>query len=320
MCIWGNIIADRLTWPVFMEALNDWIRAIRAEGVVLVRTRVAAPWGFSVPQRDAVVFHFVAQGHAFVRQPDAETVELRSGELVLLPRGSAHEVAHSAHGKAIPLDRFLARWNGVVDSDAEATTLICGQYDLDQHLALPALRAMPPAISLHAGTEPVYSPLRNTLRMLSDEVEAPNFGNQIVVRNLISSLFVYFIREWSEASSSRAHNWFSAMRSPSLAQVLTRIHASPSYAWTLEELAQEAGLSRAAFARHFNTLIGEPPHTYLTRWRMGIAAQLLRETSLRLAEIASRVGYQSEFSFSRAFKAFRGVSPMHYRRTASYPD
>ena len=302
-----------------MDPLNDWIRAIRAEGVVLVRTRVADPWGFSVPPRNAVVFHFVAQGRAFVRRPDAETVELRSGELVLFPRGSAHEVAHSAHGKAMPLDTFLARWDGVVDSDAKATTLICGQYNLDQHLALPALRAMPPAITLHAGIEPGHSPLRNTLRMLSDEVEAPNFGNQIVVRNLISSLFVYFVREWSEASSSRAGDWFSAMRSPSLAQVLTRMHESPNYAWTLEELAREAGLSRAAFARHFSTLIGEPPHTYLTRWRMGIAAQLLEETNLRLAEIASRVGYQSEFSFSRAFKSVRGVSPIHYRRTASNP-
>ena len=284
---------------------------------MLARTRVAVPWGFSVPPSNAVVFHFVAQGRAFVRRPDAETVELRSGELVLFPRGSAHEVVHSARGKAMPLDIFLAKRNGVVDSDAKASTLICGQYNLDQHLALPALRAMPPAIMLNAGIEPGRSPLSNTLRMLSDEVEAPNFGNQIVVRNLISSLFVYFVREWSEASSSRAGDWFSALRSPSLAQVLTRMHESPDYAWTLEGLAREAGLSRAAFSRHFSTLIGEPPHAYLTRWRMGIAAQLLKETSLRLAEIASRVGYQSEFSFSRAFKSARGVAPIHYRRTAS---
>ena len=286
----------------------------------MARTRVAGPWGFSVPPCNAVVFHFVARGHAFVRRPDAETVKLRSGDLILLPRGSAHEVAHSARGKAMPLDTFLARRDGVVDSDAKASTLICGHYNLDQHLVLPALRAMPPAILLHAGIEPGYSPLRNTLRMLSDEVEAPNFGNQIVVRNLISSLFVYFVREWSEASSStRGGDWFSAMRSPSVAHVLTRMHESPDYAWTLEELAREAGLSRAAFFRHFSNSIGEPPHTYLTRWRMGIAAQLLEETNLRLVEIASRVGYQSEFSFSRAFKSVRGVSPIHYRRTASNP-
>jgi AraC-like DNA-binding protein len=72
--------------------------------------------------------------------------------------------------------------------------------------------------------------------------------------------------------------------------------------------------SRAAFARNFSASVGEPPHSYLTRWRMGIAARLLEETDLRLSEIASRVGYRSEFSFSRAFKLARGVSPIQYRR------
>ena len=82
----------------------------------------------------------------------------------------------------------------------------------------------------------------------------------------------------------------------------------------LDDLAEQAGLSRAAFVRKFTASVGEPPHSYLTRWRMGIAAQLLEATDLRLGEIASRVGYRSEFSFSRAFKVARGVSPIQYRR------
>jgi AraC-like DNA-binding protein len=81
-----------------------------------------------------------------------------------------------------------------------------------------------------------------------------------------------------------------------------------------DHLAKEAGMSRAAFARNFSASVGEPPHSYLTRWRMGIATQLLEETDLQLSEIASRVGYRSEFSFSRAFKPARGVSPIQYRR------
>ena len=114
--------------------------------------------------------------------------------------------------------------------------------------------------------------------------------------------------------SRRCPNWFSAVRSTHTARALARIHEAPERAWTLGDLAQEAGLSRAAFARNFSASVGEPPHSYLTRWRMGIAAQLLEETDLRLSEIASRVGYRSEFSFSRAFKLARGVSPIQYRR------
>ncbi|RDV00630.1 cupin domain-containing protein [Trinickia dinghuensis] len=296
-----------------MNALNGWLKAVRADGLVLVRTRVAGPWGFEVQPRDAVVFHFVAEGRAFVRQPETETIELQAGDMILLPRGGAHEMARSRRGKAMPLEAFLAMRDGVVDQGPKATTLICGQFDVDRHLALPALRALPPAVSLRAGMAPGCSPLSDTLRMLRDEVETPNFGNQIVVRNLISSLFVYFIRDWASAQST-ANDWFSALRSPHMTRVLARMHEAPERPWTLDELAKEAGLSRAAFARHFSHSVGEPPHSYLTRWRMGIAAQLLEQTDLRLRDIASRVGYQSEFSFSRAFKMTRGISPVQYRR------
>ena len=78
-----------------MRALDSWLKAVQADGLVLVRTRVAGPWGFAVQPRDAVVFHFVAEGRAFVRQPGAETISLRAGELVLIPRGGEHEVVHS---------------------------------------------------------------------------------------------------------------------------------------------------------------------------------------------------------------------------------
>jgi AraC family transcriptional activator of mtrCDE len=297
-----------------MRALNSWLKAVRADGLVLVRTRVAGPWGFAVQPRHAVVFHFVAEGRAFLRQPDAETMALQAGELVLIPRGGEHEVAHSPRGNAIPLETFLSKRDGVFDPGPKAVTLICGQFNMDQHLALPALRALPQAVSIRVGMEAGSSPVSDTLRMLRNEVETPNFGNQIVVRNLLSSLFVYFMRDWADAASPTVKDWFSAVRSTHTARALARIHETPERAWTLEDLAQEAGLSRAAFARNFSTSVGEPPHTYLTRWRMGIAAQLLEETDLRLSEIASRVGYQSEFSFSRAFKLARGVSPIQYRR------
>ncbi len=297
-----------------MDALNTWLKAIRADGLVLVRTRVAGPWGFAAEARDAIVFHFVADGRAFIRQANAAIIELHAGEMIMLPRGNAHEVAHSKRGRVISLESFLALHNGIIDDDAKATTLICGQFNVDQQLAFPALRALPEAITLRAGVKPGSSSLGDTLRMLRNEVETPNFGNHIVVRNLLSSLFVYFMRSWADATSPAMEDWFSALRSPQITRVLARIHEAPDQAWTLEELAKEANLSRSAFARNFYTLVGEPPHQYLTRWRMGIAAQLLEETELRLGEIASRVGYKSEFSFSRAFKLARGVSPNHYRR------
>jgi AraC-like DNA-binding protein len=295
-----------------MQALNNWLKAIHADGIVLARTRVAGPWGFAVTRRDAVLFHFVAEGRAFVRSPAAVPFELQAGDLVLFPSGSAHEVIHSLRGKTISLEKFLLLRDGIVDPAADATTLICGEFRLDQHLALPAIRALPSVVHLRATAAPRHSALTDTLRLLQAEVEAADFGNQIVVRSLLSALFVYFMRDWAETASLQS-NWFSAVRAPHTARVLARIHASPDMPWNLENLAKEAGLSRAAFARQFNAMVGEPPHKYLTRWRMGIASQLLTSTDLRVSEIAARVGYESEFSFSRAFKRMRGVAPTSYR-------
>ncbi len=297
-----------------MQVLNSWLKAIRIDGMVLARARVTGAWGFAIQPSDSVVFHLVAEGTAFVRQANEEMIELKAGELVFFPHGGAHELVHAAKAKAEPLEAFLAKHDGVFDQSARANTLICGQFSMDQHLALPALRSLPQVVVLRAAIEPGFSPLSDTLRMLRNEVETSHFGNQIVVRNLLSALFIYFMRDWAETASVIANDWFSAVRSPHTARVLARMHESPEHAWTLEELAQEAGLSRAAFARHFRTSVGEPPHSYLTRWRMGIAAQLLTETHLKLSEIASRVGYLSEFSFSRAFKLTRGTSPIQYRR------
>src|SRR5882724_3678447 len=126
-----------------MEALDNWLKVVHADGIVLARTRVAGPWGFKVTNRDAVIFHLVAEGRAFVRQLDAAPFELLAGELVLFPSGSAHEVTHSKRGKSIPLEKFLALRDGVVDPEAQATILVCGEFKLDQHLAMPAIRALP---------------------------------------------------------------------------------------------------------------------------------------------------------------------------------
>jgi AraC family transcriptional activator of mtrCDE len=101
---------------------------------------------------------------------------------------------------------------------------------MDQHLALPALRALPQAVSLRVGMEPGCSPLSDTLRMLRNEVKTPNFGNQIVVRNLLSSLFVYFMRDWADAASPAAKDWFSAVRSTHAARALARMHEAPERA------------------------------------------------------------------------------------------
>src|SRR5258706_14432659 len=111
-----------------MRALNSWLKAVHADGLVLARTRVAGPWGFAVQPCNAVVFHFVAEGPAFVRQPHAETMTLQAGELVLFSRGGEHGLAHSPRGRTSQLDAFLASRDGIAHPGPTAGTLVCCQF------------------------------------------------------------------------------------------------------------------------------------------------------------------------------------------------
>src|SRR6185503_12442859 len=108
--------------------------------------------------------------------------------------------------------------------------------------------------------------------------------------------------------------WFAAARDLQVGRALALLHASPSRAWTVDDLAREVALSRSALAERFTSLVGEPPMQYLTRWRLALAAQMLRDGRDPIARIAEKCGYESEAAFSRAFKREFGVPPASWRK------
>jgi AraC-like DNA-binding protein len=127
------------------------------------------------------------------------------------------------------------------------------------------------------------------------------------------------IREHVEALPEGSGNWLAALKDRALSTALACMHREPRRAWTVPELAQQACLSRSAFADRFTQTLGEPPLTYLTRHRMRLAARQLSHSALPVNRIADEVGYASEAAFSQAFKRAYGASPSAWRlqRTAS---
>lgn len=126
---------------------------------------------------------------------------------------------------------------------------------------------------------------------------------------------VYMLRAWL-ADTAGADGWSAALADPVTVRALAAIHAGPAHPWTVEELAATAGLSRAAFARRFTALVGEPPLTYLTRWRMTTAARLLHQGDDTLDRVAGAVGYGSAFAFAKAFRREYATTPGGYRSTS----
>ena len=147
------------------------------------------------------------------------------------------------------------------------------------------------------------------------ELSRHQIGSQAAVERLIEVLFVHVLRSWLDTSAdSTPPSWLTGLRDSVIARALGLLHSQPERAWTNDELAAAVHVSRSTLVRRFNDLVGEPPAAYLTRWRMELAARLLRESEQPVGRISHRVGYTSEFAFSRAFSKHRGEPPGRYRK------
>ncbi|HEY3450576.1 MAG TPA: AraC family transcriptional regulator [Myxococcales bacterium] len=296
-----------------MDPLADWLVSAGTSLGMLVRARLATPWGMRIDAHGQVMLHVVASGSCWVRAASARPQRLLQGDLAVLPHGDGHELADERATPAEPLQTVLGR--PPPRPGAPSTTLLCGTYALDDHIARPMLRALPKLVVLPAEKVRAQPQLSAVLSLLTAEIDQPAPGGNVLVKHLFDTLFVYLVRAWLQEAPGRS-SWLSALRDAPVSQALSRMHAEPTRDWTVESLAREAGMSRAAFARRFAQALGEPPLTYLARWRMGLAARLLVESDASIAEVASRVGYDSEFAFSRAFKRLRGQAPSAFRREA----
>lgn len=299
-----------------MDVLSDWLRTMGTAGVLLARTRLGSPWGFRMEASEEVSFHIVVEGGCWLRCKGREPLELLQGDLVLLPQGMAHELVHEPRGRAEPLDALITRLRRS-PPQGKTSLVMCGAYRSDAGMAQPLLRALPPVAHFSAARIRAHAQLAATVGLLIDEAERPGPGSDVLVQHLFDALFLYLVRAWADDGAETRPGWLSALKDEALSRALARMHERPAAPWTVESLAREAGMSRAAFARRFTQEVGEPPLAYLTHWRMGLASRLLRESDASLAEVAGRVGYDSEFAFSRAFKRNRGLAPIAFRRAGA---
>ena len=296
-----------------MDVLDDWLRVLGAAGVITARLQMPSRWGMQVPPRDDVMFHIITEGTCWLRRAGEGAVQLYQGDMVLLPQGLGHDLLHHHAAEAEPMDRALARM-GASKPEQPSATLVSGFYKLDAGLAAPMFRSLPPVVHFTASRVRANPAFFSQLTLLTAELDRPGPGSAALVRHLLDALFVYVNREWSVEARVGGFCWLAALRDASLSRALGRMHAAPSAPWTVATLARAAGTSRATFARRFTMFMGEPPLGYLTRWRMVLAAKMLREGDTSVAEVAKTVGYDSEFAFSRAFKRHRGVAPTAFRR------
>jgi AraC-like DNA-binding protein len=300
--------------------LDDVLNLLRVRGALMAHLHVHAPWGRRLAQATGATFHAVTAGSLWVRIPGQAPRELLAGDVALLPTGAAHVIASDRSGPARPWDRAAkarelnAAGEIIIEGPGNSAHIICAAYDYDREVAHPLLSLLPAAVVVSGQDVADGNPVATTLRLLRYELASGAAGRGTIIDRLIDVLFVHVIRTWVASGNEQPSSWLGALRDPVVARALTAMHSAPATPWTIELLAREVSLSRATLTRRFTTLVGEGPLSYLTRWRMDLAAGHLRDTDDAVSAIAHRVGYTSEFAFSRAFARLRGQPPGRYRR------
>ena len=266
------------------------------------------------------MFHVVTSGQCWVEVEGAEPRMLRPGDLALVLHGRGHLLLSEPGARApglfdLPRELISERYEILQHGGGgEPSTVICGVVRFDHPTAQRLLELLPPLITVEAWSSPEADWLQGTLRFIAAEASELRPGGETVITRLADILVIQAIRSWIAQDPAAQSGWLGALQDPQLGPAITLIHRDPARAWTVASLAAEVAMSRSAFAARFTERVGEPVMQYVTRWRMHLADTWLQEDDAPLAELASRLGYQSEAAFSRAFKRFIGIPPGAARR------
>ena len=301
----------------FSEVLMD----LRPAGVSYGRCEVRGAWGIAFEPIRAARFHFLAHGSAWIRIEGQEWQELRAGDAVLLPWGAGHALAAQPDSPTQPLRELrLEPWGErtykvrIGQDGAPPSLLFCGTVEFETGALHPLLDLMPVVLTVRAANEKDIS-LRALLDAMAEEAKAQRVGAATVLTRLADAVVVKLLRAWYEEHREPS-GLLAAMRDRRIGRALVAIHRRPGDRWTVESMAAEAHLSRSAFSERFSAVVGRPVASYLAQLRMHLASQWLRHPHSTIAEVAIRLGYESEASFSRAFKRLQGIRPSEWRGVA----
>lgn len=300
------------------DPLTDMLRGLRLDGVDYARYDMAAPWGLLFPPQQAARFHFIAERGCWLRTPEKDWVQLRPGDAVLLPRGAEHGLASAPGACVKPLGCCDLRpvCNGITEArgggTGDATLFFSGSMSFNVDRQHPLLAMMPDLMWVHDLSE--HEPgIPALLATMSRELALDRVGAGSILTRLADVVAASIIRTWVERGCGDATGWLAAARDPDIGRVLAAIHRDPSANWSVAALAAIMHASRSAFAERFASIVGETPARYVARLRMRQAREWLARDRLRISVVASRLGYDSEASFSRAFKRIMGEAPSRFR-------
>ncbi|MGE0007672.1 MAG: cupin domain-containing protein [Parvibaculaceae bacterium] len=312
------------------DTLSDILRSMRLKGGIFLDARFTAPWcvlshvtpqdvtPFMKSPAEIVTLHYVVSGRTYVGIGDDERMSVEEGELVLLPRNDAHVMGsgldgtpvNSRHLIEVSADGGLAR---VVHGGAgELTHIICGFLATEEHRN-PLLASLPRLLKVNIREGVARDWIESSVRYAAEGLQQGAVAASPVMGRLSELLFAEAIRAYAMSLPESERSWLKGLGDHYVGRAIAALNDDLAHPWTVDEIADKAGLSRSAFVDRFSAAVGLPPMKYLTQSRLALAKQLLLDRRRPVAQVAAKVGYEAEEAFNRAFKREFGLPPAKWR-------
>jgi AraC-like DNA-binding protein len=313
-----------------MDALSEILKVVQLNGAIFFNARFTAPWCVESPAEASLaqtlgvgaervlLYHYMVDGSCLITLEGMAPRRLNPGDVIVFPHGDAHTMASSMGEHPQPMDaQAILRERPKVlhlGGGGEVTRFICGYMVCDPRLFQPVLAALPRVVTVSLRGVAQARWLEASLQHAVAEADSPGPGAAGMLAKLSEVMVVETLRRYVAQLSPEHTGWLSGLRDRAVGKCLALMHEKPAHPWTVDSLAREVGASRSVLAERFTHFVGQSPMQYLSRWRMALATNYLRRSSLNVASIAEEVGYESDANFSRAFRREFGVPPATWRR------
>jgi AraC-like DNA-binding protein len=296
-----------------------------SEVLALLKPQSLSSGGFVVPGDLAIYFpnhqgikcYAMLAGQCWlVVEGVPEPVRLEAGDCFVLPRGLPFQLTTDLSLEPVHYTLAwgrLSKTNDVPEVPEGARYIAGGFFGFTGSHAEMLLHLLPPIV--HIRRESDKAAMRWSLERLREELRDPQPGGSLIAQQLAYMMLIQALRLYLADATTAGRGWLSALSDKHMSIAITSMHRDPGYPWTLQSLAERVGMSRSVFALRFRETVGTTPMEYLTRWRMLLAADRLKNSEDGLCAIAQSLGYESESAFGKAFRRVMGASPRQYTRS-----
>ena len=302
-----------------IDLISDIVAASQLHTTLYFRAELSTPFCIQVPTQHSHIRFHLANKSTWIETDDGTGHFVSEGELLLVPHGSGHKICSEKNLNVTPLDDVMK--DAVSDhvghikygNGPDYFELVCGHFSYNESIVHPLISTLPEIVHINTKSDDFkwLPPMLATMLQQQNEAQP---GHEQILARLSETIFIQILRHIVETQPN-ATQALQSLVDPKIGRVLKSIHHDPGKNWSLERLAEEAGMSRSSFADHFKTSLGITPMRYLTDWRMQKATALLRNPKLSISDVATAVGYRSQAAFSNTFRNYFDVSASDYRKT-----